>query len=70
MHPSDDRAERLGLRNDTLKEGSSQLVHTVRESATIDWTLKESVRAAISVKEERLLASYDHLTNGEGDRWT
>jgi type I restriction enzyme R subunit len=36
------------------------LVVAVQSSATIDWSLKESVRAAMRSKIRRLLAKYDY----------
>lgn len=33
---------------------------SVRQNATIDWSLKESVRAAMRAKVRRLLAKYDY----------
>ena len=37
----------------------------VRESATIDWNLKESVRAGLRAKVRRLLARYDYPPDKE-----
>ncbi|MHC1563170.1 type I restriction endonuclease subunit R [Actinomycetospora sp. C-140] len=46
--------------DETLKKMASELVASVRESATIDWNLKESVRAKMRSKVRRLLAKYDY----------
>ena len=37
----------------------------MQQSATIDWTLKESVRAAMRAKVRRLLAKYDYPPDHE-----
>ncbi|WP_437773489.1 type I restriction endonuclease subunit R [Arthrobacter sp. KNU40] len=55
----------LALGDDVLKEIAQKLVKTVRESATIDWNLKDSVRAAIRSKVRRLLARYDYPPDAE-----
>lgn len=49
----------LEFGDDVLTE-TKLLVKAVRESATIDWNLKGSVRAKIPSKLRRLLACYDH----------
>jgi len=40
-------------------------VATIRDSATIDWNLKESVRAMTRAKVRRLLAKYDYPPDKE-----
>lgn len=50
----------LQLGDDTLKKMAVELVESVRKNATIDWNLKESVRAAMRAKVRRLLAKYDY----------
>ena len=50
----------LELGDETLKKIAIELVQAVRASATIDWNLKESVRAAMRAKVRRLLAKYDY----------
>ncbi|HLI50969.1 MAG TPA: type I restriction endonuclease subunit R, partial [Thermomicrobiaceae bacterium] len=50
----------LQMGDDTLKKMAAELVDSVRQSATIDWNLKESVRAAMRAKVRRLLAKYDY----------
>ncbi|WP_163165408.1 type I restriction endonuclease subunit R [Arthrobacter sp. Alg241-R88] len=50
----------LQLGDEVLKDIARKLVTTVRESATIDWNLKDSVRAAMRSKVRRLLARYDY----------
>jgi type I restriction enzyme R subunit len=46
--------------DETLKKIAKELVDAVKESATIDWTLKQSVKAAMRAKIKRLLAKYDY----------
>jgi type I restriction enzyme R subunit len=46
--------------DETLKRISIDLVSTVQQSATIDWNLKDSVKAAMRAKIRRLLAKYDY----------
>ncbi len=55
----------LQLGDETLKTIARELVKAVRESATIDWNLKESVRAAMRSKVRRLLAKYDYPPDAE-----
>ena len=55
----------LELGDDVLKEIARKLVKTVQESATIDWNLKDSVRAAMRAKIERLLTRYDYPPDKE-----
>ncbi len=55
----------LELGDDTLKKIAHELVAAVRASATIDWNLKDSVRAAMRAKVRRLLAKYDYPPDAE-----
>ena len=55
----------LELGDDVLKEIARKLVTAVRDSATIDWNLKESVRATMRTKVRRLLARYDYPPDAE-----
>lgn len=50
----------LQMGDDTLKQIAAELVTSIRQSATIDWNLKESVRASMRAKVRRLLAKYDY----------
>lgn len=50
----------LAMGDDTLKKIAAELVTSVRQSATIDWNLKESIRAAMRTRVRRLLAKYDY----------
>ena len=49
----------------TLKKIAVDLVWAVQQSVTIDWSVKESVRAAMRAKIRRLLAKYDYPPDQE-----
>jgi type I restriction enzyme R subunit len=55
----------LEMGDETLKTIARELVKAVRSSATIDWNLKDSVRAAMRSKVRRLLARYDYPPDRE-----
>jgi type I restriction enzyme R subunit len=55
----------LQMGDDTLKKIARELVKAVRDSAAIDWNLKESVRAEMRAKIKRLLARYDYPPDKE-----
>ena len=46
--------------DDTLKTIARELVLAVRNSVTIDWTLRENVRARIRVMVKRILRKYGY----------
>lgn len=46
--------------DDTLKDIARELVRTVHENATIDWTVKENVRAKLRVMVRRILRKYGY----------
>lgn len=48
------------LGDDTLKDIARELAQSVRENATIDWTLKENVRARLRVMVRRILKKYGY----------
>lgn len=48
------------LGDDTLKQIARDLMATVRANATIDWTMKETVRAKLRAMVRRLLARYGY----------
>ncbi|MDT4952779.1 MAG: type restriction enzyme subunit [Acidobacteriota bacterium] len=48
------------LGDETLKTIARELVETVRKNATIDWTMKESVRARLRTLVKRLLRKYGY----------
>jgi type I restriction enzyme R subunit len=55
----------LEMGDATLKKMTHELVEAVRSSATIDWNLKDSVKAAMRAKVRRLLARYDYPPDHE-----
>jgi type I restriction enzyme, R subunit len=62
---SQNEAAILEMGDETLKKIAIELVAAVQSSATIDWTLKDSVRAAMRAKIRRLLAKYDYPPDHE-----
>lgn len=55
----------LELGDETLKAIARDLVKSVRQSATIDWNLKDSVLATMRSKVRRILARYDYPPDAE-----
>ncbi|CAB4584412.1 unannotated protein [freshwater metagenome] len=55
----------MEMGDDTLKAIARDLVKAVRESASIDWNLKDTVRAAMRAKIKRLLTRYDYPPDKE-----
>jgi type I restriction enzyme R subunit len=48
------------LGDETLKTIARELVQTVKRNVTIDWTVKESVRAKLRVIIKRILRKYGY----------
>ena len=48
------------LGDDTLKDIARELVDMVRKNVTIDWTVKESVRAKLRIMVKRILRKYGY----------
>ena len=48
------------LGDDTLKTIARELVETVRRNTTIDWTVRESIRAKLRVMVKRILRKYGY----------
>ena len=48
------------LGDDNLKDIARELVETVHENVTIDWTVKENVRAKLRVMVRRILRKYGY----------
>ena len=48
------------LGDDTLKTIARELVDAVKRNVTIDWTVKESVRAKLRVLVRRILRKYGY----------
>lgn len=55
----------MELGDETLKAIAQELVKSVRQSATIDWNLKEPVLAAMRSKVRRILAKHDYPPDAE-----
>jgi type I restriction enzyme R subunit len=48
------------LGDETLRTIARELVETVRNNVTIDWTLRENVRAQLRVLVKRILRKYGY----------
>lgn len=57
----------MEMGDETLKQIARELVVTINKSATIDWTVKESVRANMRSKIRRLLAKYKYPPDKQED---
>ena len=58
LETNDSAVQVLG--DDTLKTIACELVQAVRRNVTIDWTVKESVRAKLRVLVRRILRKYGY----------
>ena len=58
LEVNDSAVEVLG--DETLRTIAVELVETVRQNVTIDWTLKVSVRAKLRVMVKRVLRRYGY----------
>ena len=56
---NNDSAREL-MQKDKLRELAIVLTDTIRKTASIDWTLKESVKAKLKVAVKRLLCKYGY----------
>ena len=56
LETNDSAVKALGYQN--LKFIAQELVKTIRDNVTIDWTAKESVRAKLRVMVKRVLRKY------------
>jgi len=48
------------LGNEKLRLIAQELIRTVKENVTIDWTVKESVRAKLRLAAKRILCKYGY----------
>jgi type I restriction enzyme R subunit len=58
LEVNDSAVQELG--DDTLKAIARELVETVRKNTTIDWTVRETVRAKLRVMVKRILRKYGY----------
>ena len=58
LETNDSAVQVLG--DETLRDIARQLVETVRNNVTIDWTLRENVRAHLRVLVRRILRRYGY----------
>lgn len=56
----DNESAVLALGDETLKKMSQELVAMLRKSTTVDWTLKDAVRAKLRVLVKKLLNKYQY----------
>ncbi len=56
---NNDSAREL-MQQDTLRELAVVLTEAIRENASIDWTIKESVKAKLKVVVKRILRKYGY----------
>jgi type I restriction enzyme R subunit len=56
---SNDSAREL-LQQEKLRELAVELTNTIQQNASIDWNIKESVRAKLKVAVKRLLRKYGY----------
>ncbi|HPV58615.1 MAG TPA: DUF3387 domain-containing protein, partial [Rectinema sp.] len=57
---ADNKSARELMQKETLRELAIVLYQKVRQNATIDWTIKESVRARLKVMVKRTLRQYGY----------
>ena len=50
----------MELGDETLKAIARELVNTVKNNTSIDWTKKESIRAKLRVMVKRVLKKYNY----------
>jgi len=50
----------IKMQKDRLKELAVVLTETIRQNATIDWTIKENVRAKLKIAVKRILRKYGY----------
>ncbi len=55
----------LQMGDETLKKIAKELVKAVRRSISIEWNMKDSVRAEMRAKFKRLLTRYDYPPDKE-----
>ncbi|MCO5268747.1 MAG: type I restriction endonuclease subunit R [Brumimicrobium sp.] len=58
---NNDSAREL-MQQDKLRELAVVLTETIRQNASIDWTIKESVKAKLKVAVKRILRKYGYLS--------
>ena len=57
---ADNESARELMQKDKLRELAVVLTETIKQNASIDWTIKESVRAKLKVSVKRLLRKYGY----------
>jgi len=57
---ADNESARELMQKEKLRELAVVLTETIRQNASIDWTIKESVKAKLKVSVKRLLRKYGY----------
>lgn len=57
---ADNESAKLELGDKTLKKIAKELVAMIRENATIDWTLRDSIKARMRIYVKKLLKKYKY----------
>lgn len=57
---ADNDSAKTLMQKDKLRELAVALTNTIRQNATIDWTIKENVRAKLKVAVKRILRQYGY----------
>ncbi|MFG6161335.1 type I restriction endonuclease subunit R [Actinotignum sp. GS-2025b] len=60
-------AAAMSMDDETLKTIARELVSTIQKSATIDWTLKETVKAKMRASVKRLLVKFRYPPDNQDD---
>ena len=63
LYVNDSAVKVLG--DETLRKIALELTETIRNSVTVDWTLRESVQAAIRLKVKKILRKYGYPPDKE-----
>ena len=58
LEANDSAVQVLG--DETLRKIAGELVATIKKNVTIDWTLRENVRAQLRVYVKRILRKYEY----------
>lgn len=64
---ADNESAKLELGDDTLKKIAKELVVMMRENTTIDWTLRDAIKARMRIYVKKLLKKYDYPPDKQED---
>ncbi len=57
---ADNESAKLELGDETLKKIARELVQLIRQNTTVDWTLRENIKARMRIYIKKLLKKYDY----------